>query len=234
MMHNKKSDAFRLLDYVTDHGADHDEDCPGDDTCNCSFSGRNAAVNRLVKALLDEPAAPPVPLATPTHVEIDHDGDLSIDFDRANDRVVSLTIYQDGRVGYSALVDGKTAHGIVNATEPMPAWVRAAICAPPVPETPQGWQPIETAPEMRKVMVSYVNVLGKRRCVLACYYLANSLEMHDDYAEVGTYDDATGNSYAPEGWYEEHESEHPIMRLEAEPTHWMPMPAAPTVPPQEG
>lgn len=138
MMHNKKSDAFRLLDYVTDHGADHDEDCPGDDTCNCSFSGRNAAVNRLVKALLDEPAAPPVPLATPTHVEIDHDGDLSIDFDRANDRVVSLTIYQDGRVGYSALVDGKTAHGIVNATEPMPAWVRAAICAPPVPETPQG------------------------------------------------------------------------------------------------
>jgi len=109
-----------------------------------------------------------------------------------------------------------------------------ASAAPPVTDTPQGWQPIETAPEMRKVMVSYVNVLGKRRCVLACYYLANSLEMHDDYAEVGTYDDATGNSYAPEGWYEEHESEHPIMRLEAEPTHWMPMPAAPTVPPQEG
>lgn len=60
MMHSRKSDVFRLLDYVTDHGADHDESCPGDDTCRCSFLARNEAVNRLVKALVNESAAPPV------------------------------------------------------------------------------------------------------------------------------------------------------------------------------
>lgn len=85
--------------------------------------------------LMALPAAPPVTASAPTYVEIDPDGDLSIDFDRANDRVVSLTVYQDGRVGYSAFVGGKSAHGIVTAAEPMPVWVRAAICAPPVTDT---------------------------------------------------------------------------------------------------
>lgn len=89
------------------------------------------------------------------------------------------------------------------------------------------WQPIETAPKMRKVIVFYRNALGKARTVMACYYLANALEMHDDYADVGTYDEATGNSFAPEGWYEEHDSEDPIIHLQGDPTHWMPLPAVP-------
>jgi hypothetical protein len=89
------------------------------------------------------------------------------------------------------------------------------------------WQPIETAPKMRKLLVSYVNALGKRRCVLACYYKAHSLEMHDDYAEVGEYDEATGESYAPEGWYEEHESDNPLLPLSETPTHWQPIPEPP-------
>lgn len=84
------------------------------------------------------PAAPPVTASTPTYVEIDGDGDISIDFDRDRHNVCSLTIYQDGRVGYSAIMDGQSAHGIVSAAEPMPSWVRAAICAPPVTDTPQG------------------------------------------------------------------------------------------------
>lgn len=94
------------------------------------------------------------------------------------------------------------------------------------------WEPIATAPQMRKVIVFYVNEHGKRRCVMACYYKAHSLEMDDDYAEVGEYDDATGESYAPEGWYEEHDSDSPIMALQGEPTHWMPLPLPP-VPVQE-
>ena len=44
---------------------------------------------------------------------------------------------------------------------------------------------------------------------------------------TGIYDEATGNSYAPEGWYEEHDSDNPIMSLQADPTHWMPLPPAP-------
>lgn len=89
---------------------------------------------------------------------------------------------------------------------------------------PQGWQPIATAPHMRKLIVFYRNALGKARTVMACYYKANSLEMHDDYADV---EEWGGESYAPEGWYEEHDSDSPLMPLQEEPTHWMPLPAPP-------
>lgn len=80
---------------------------------------------------------------------------------------------------------------------------------------------------MRKVIVSYTNALGRGRCVMACYYKAHSLEMHDDYLDVGEYDEASGESFAPEGWYEEHDSDNPIMTLAGEPTHWMPLPEPP-------
>jgi len=33
--------------YVVDHAADHDDDCPEDDTCECSFKPRNDAVNAV-------------------------------------------------------------------------------------------------------------------------------------------------------------------------------------------
>jgi hypothetical protein len=89
------------------------------------------------------------------------------------------------------------------------------------------WQPIETAPQMRKIVVFYRNALGKGRTVLACYYRERALEMDDDYADVGTYDEESGSSYAPPGWYEEHDSDNPLMPLECEPTHWMPLPAPP-------
>ncbi len=91
------------------------------------------------------------------------------------------------------------------------------------------WQPIDTAPKMRKVIVHYLNKRGKHRVVMACYYEANSLEMHEDFQGVATYDD-DGNWYAPAGWYEEHDSDEPIMELGGEPTHWMELPAPPTNP----
>jgi len=91
-----------------------------------------------------------------------------------------------------------------------------------------GWQPIETAPKMRKVIVHYVNELGKSRCVMACYYLPNSLEMHDDYQDCGTYNEEDGVAYADEGWYEEHDSENPVLPLGGNPTHWMPLPKPPS------
>ena len=43
--------------YVVDHGSDHDENCPGDDTCTCSMRPRNEAVNAVCRYL----AAPPMP-----------------------------------------------------------------------------------------------------------------------------------------------------------------------------
>ena len=92
-------------------------------------------------------------------------------------------------------------------------------------EEVQKWQPIETAPEMRKIIVHYLNALGKHRCVMACYYLANSLEMHDDFYYASVED---SDGYAPEGWYEEHDQDSPLMPIAEEPTHWMPLPAPPS------
>lgn len=36
-----------LRAYVEDHAGDHDEDCPCDDTCECSYAARNSDVSRL-------------------------------------------------------------------------------------------------------------------------------------------------------------------------------------------
>jgi hypothetical protein len=97
----------------------------------------------------------------------------------------------------------------------------------PKDESVNQWQPIETAPKQRKIIVHYLNGLGKHRTVMACYYGEKSLEMHDDYDDVGTYDDESGTTYADAGWYEEHDSDNPILPLAGKPTHWMPLPAPP-------
>lgn len=80
-----------------------------------------------------------------------------------------------------------------------------------------GWQPIETAPKGRKVIVGYRNSLGKWRTVMGCYYLAGTLES-----------DADDSGWAPEGWYEESETHEDIMPCDCEPTHWQPLPEPPT------
>lgn len=103
----------------------------------------------------------------------------------------------------------------------------AAAFSRPASTQEQGWRPIESAPKMRKVIVFYRNSLGKGRRVMACYYTEKALEMHDDYSDVGEWDEESGTSYAPAGWYEEHDSDNPMMPLQAEPTHWMPLPAEP-------
>lgn len=42
-------------------------------------------------------------------------------------------------------------------------------------EQDQAWQPIKTAPERRKVFVSWVNALGKRRTTCAAFYPAGTV-----------------------------------------------------------
>jgi hypothetical protein len=93
--------------------------------------------------------------------------------------------------------------------------------AQPEPE-PVAWQPIDTAPKGKIVLVHYKNRLGNGRTMRARYYLPETLE--SDESESG---------WADEGWYEESEAYEYLMPLEGEPTHWMPLPPAPdAAPPQ--
>lgn len=85
----------------------------------------------------------------------------------------------------------------------------------------QGWQPIETAPKGRVLLVYYKNSLGNGRTMRARHYLPETLES-----------DTTESGWADEGWYEESEAYEYLMPLEHDPTHWMPLPAGPDTAPQ--
>jgi hypothetical protein len=79
------------------------------------------------------------------------------------------------------------------------------------------WQPIETAPKGKIVLVHYKNCLGNGRTVRAKFYLRVTLESDD--SESG---------YADAGWYEEAEGHEYLSPLESDPTHWMPLPSQPS------
>lgn len=93
--------------------------------------------------------------------------------------------------------------------------IRAALAEP------VAWQPIETAPKGQIVLVHYKNSLGNGRTMRARYYLSETLDS-----------DSTESGWADEGWYEESEAYEYLMPLDHEPTHWMPLPAAPGTAPQ--
>lgn len=84
------------------------------------------------------------------------------------------------------------------------------------------WQLIEAAPKNRKVLIGYANSLGNWRTVVARYYPPETLELGDDQYELSE------DGFAPEGWYEECESQENIYPVGGEPTHWMPLPAPPS------
>lgn len=81
----------------------------------------------------------------------------------------------------------------------------AAPVAQPA-RVPMTWQPIETAPQNRIVLVHYTNDLGNGRTMRARYYPPETLE--SDVAE---------NGWADEGWYEESEAYEYLMPLEHDP-----------------
>jgi hypothetical protein len=82
------------------------------------------------------------------------------------------------------------------------------------------WQPIETAPKDKKIIGGYWNELGKWRSIMARYYSPGTLEAGESCNEIDE------DRYAPEGWYEESETQDEIFRCET-PTHWQPCPAEP-------
>ena len=83
-------------------------------------------------------------------------------------------------------------------------------------QEPVAWQPIETAPKGKIVLMHYKNRLGNGRTMRARYYLPETLDS-----------DTTESGWADEGWYEESEAYEYLMPLDGEPTHWMQLPSAP-------
>jgi hypothetical protein len=72
-------------------------------------------------------------------------------------------------------------------------------------DAPTGWQPIETAPRNRVVLVAYKNCAGKWRRVRASYYDKGQLP----------------------GWYEECETAEYIQPTDEPPMLWHPLPKLP-------
>ena len=87
------------------------------------------------------------------------------------------------------------------------------------PPAPSGWQPIESAPKGRKVLVAYRNALGNWRRVCAHYYPDNTLENDPDISD---------DEFAAAGWYETCEASDHTYPVEREPERWCELPPAPT------
>jgi hypothetical protein len=101
------------------------------------------------------------------------------------------------------------------------AALKAALAT--VPDADE-WQPIETAPKGRKVIVGYINDCGNWRTVMGCYIEPRTLDANTDYI------DGDEDGYAPEGWYEDGEAySEAILPTDKPPTHWRPLPAPPAI-----
>jgi len=90
---------------------------------------------------------------------------------------------------------------------------------------PEGWQPIVTAPERRKLIVTWVNALG-RRTAMASYWPAGTLDMSDNVAEEHVDEDGKNVEAC---WVEETEgNEGEVYPLGENLDYWRPLPPAPT------
>lgn len=90
-------------------------------------------------------------------------------------------------------------------------------------EAALAWRPIETAPERKNVLVTYLNSLGNRRIVIGCYFqplLHEDCKPYDGCVEINE-----GEWLAPLGWYEmtECDDDRPILPVDMPPTHWRPL-----------
>lgn len=84
------------------------------------------------------------------------------------------------------------------------------------------WRPIEEAPKNQKVIVRYLNALGKQRTQVACFYAEGTLEC-----------DTEAGWNKEDCWYEETEAYEYLMPLEHEPTHFLLLSDLPKLPEEQ-
>jgi hypothetical protein len=90
------------------------------------------------------------------------------------------------------------------------------------------WQPINSAPNLKSVLIYYVNELGKGRIIKAMKCGQYELEAGD--SDFGEYCEEKDEYFCPAGWYEQIDNWDDytsIQVYQGEPTHWMPLPEPP-------
>jgi hypothetical protein len=81
------------------------------------------------------------------------------------------------------------------------------------------WQPIETAPkDGRHMLLAYRNRLNKWRTIIGSWESFPTDEFDDDDLEI----------MSGAAWYEASWVNEQALKLEEAPTHWMPLPSAPS------
>ena len=92
---------------------------------------------------------------------------------------------------------------------------------------PMQWQPIETAPKGRKLILGYKNGAGMWRTIIGKYVLPGTLELTEEAIDRLNLDDGDDGTYAPEGWYETPDNAEFIDPTYETPIRWMPLPKEP-------
>jgi hypothetical protein len=90
------------------------------------------------------------------------------------------------------------------------------------------WQPIETAPKGKKVIVfGEVPGMSHPQTVVARYWTRHTLPVAEGFEDEDWVDlSGDGDAYMPEDWYEETMGED-VAAVNLKPTHWMPLPEPP-------
>ena len=141
-------------------------------------------------------------------------------FERLNPAMLRMLIREasQGVDAGSLAADQERAFNLVSLLQ--------AFAAPVAP----AWQPIETAPKGKTVLVFYRNSLGKGRIVKATFIERFAQESDGEEHGNEEYDEARDRYTWPEGWYEQIDNWEYAAAMFAgdhKPTHWMPLPAAP-------
>jgi hypothetical protein len=89
----------------------------------------------------------------------------------------------------------------------------------------------ERLPDLAHVLAFIAdNGCGKSRTIRAQYAGEKELELNDESECAETeYDDETGKTFCPPGWYEDNEYDEVHWKVDAEVTHWMPLPDPPNI-----
>lgn len=91
------------------------------------------------------------------------------------------------------------------------------------------WLPIESAPNLKSVLIYYVNANGKGRTIKAMKCGQYELMAGND-DDFGEYCDEKDEYFCPAGWYEQIDNwdDYTMVKVyQGEPSHWQPLPDPP-------